>query len=90
MTDVLNHADNSALSGNDLARRTKLLRRAYARGMGCKPTMLQAAALNHAAKLQAIAEAALDDPTISYRDRAYLSGAARRALRDMREALGLV
>jgi hypothetical protein len=75
-------------NGKDsLAKRICALRRAYAVGLGHKPSTIQAAAIMRAATLQAQAEAALHDPTITINDRVRLDGAARRAIRDMRTVL---
>jgi hypothetical protein len=70
-----------------LAKRIFALRRAYAVGIGHKPTTIQAAAMVRAATLQAQAEAALDNPAISVNDKVRLDNAARRAIRDMQALL---
>ena len=60
-----------------------------ARGLGHKAgTTLQAAAIERAARLTALAEQALLDPDVSINDRVRLDGAAQRARRDMQVEIG--
>lgn len=66
-----------------IERRIKLLRRAYGRGLGRRPTLIEAAAMMRAAMLTAKAESAASDPSISPNDFVRLDGAAHRARRDM-------
>jgi hypothetical protein len=80
MSDVLHQND-------DLTRRINLYRRAYARGLGCRPTALQSVAIRRAATLQVQSEVVLADPTATVNDRVRITGAARRALLDMQAAL---
>jgi hypothetical protein len=74
-------------AGPVLTRRINLYRRAYARGLGCRPTALQSVAIRRAATLQVQSEVVLADPTATVNDRVRITGAARRALLDMQAAL---
>ncbi len=71
-----------------LARRIAHLRKAYARGLGHKPSTLQAAAIDRAARLTALAEQAAADPQSTSNDVVRLDGQAARARRDMAAELG--
>jgi hypothetical protein len=70
-----------------LAKRIFALRRAYAVGLGHKPSIIQDAAMRRAATLQAQSEFALNDPAMSVNDKVRLDNAARRAIRDMQSVL---
>jgi hypothetical protein len=69
-----------------LKKRIDHLRKAYAKGLGHRPSTLQAAAIDRAARLSARAEAAACNPDISANDLVRLDGCASRA-RDAMEAL---
>jgi len=71
-----------------LSKRVAHLRKAYARGLGHKASTLQAAAIERAARLTALAEQALLDPDVSINERVRLDGAAQRARRDMQVEIG--
>jgi hypothetical protein len=80
------HATNG--SRNDaLSKRITHFRKAFARGLGHRPTALQNAAMMRAATLAAQAELVLADPEASINDKVRIDGAARRALADMQAAL---
>jgi hypothetical protein len=72
---------------SSLSDRVTYLKRAYARGLGHKPTTLQSAAIQRAAVLSAKAEAAALDPNVTPNDLVRLDHAAARARRDMEHAL---
>ena len=61
------------------ASRIKLLRRAFQKRLGHKPTTLELLALRRAATLLARAEAADNDPSVSHEDIVRLHGLAMRA-----------
>ena len=69
-----------------LSKRIAHFRKAYARGLGRKASTLEQAAIDRAARLTALAEAAALDPDSALNDIVRLDGAAQRARRDM-EAL---
>jgi hypothetical protein len=71
-----------------LSKRVAHLRKAYARGLGHKASTLQAAAIDRAARLTALSEQALVDPSVTINDRVRLDGAAQRARRDMQAQIG--
>jgi hypothetical protein len=62
-----------------LLKRVAHLRRAFVKGIGRKPTTLEAAAVQRAANLTAIAEFALANPSISLTDLVRLDHSAERA-----------
>ena len=66
-----------------LAKRISHLRKAYAKGLGHKPSTLQSAAINRAARLTALAEQAAADPQANANTIVRLDHAAARARRDM-------
>ena len=70
-----------ALSERDdrLSRRVAYLRRAFARGLGHKPTTLESAAIARCAQLTALSEQALVDPAVSLTDKVRIDGSAARA-----------
>jgi hypothetical protein len=72
---------------SSLSERIYRLRKAFAVGIGRKPSTIEAAAMTRAATLLAQSEFALHDPTVSINDRVRLDGAARRAIRDMQTVL---
>jgi hypothetical protein len=74
-------SDNS--SSDALSKRVAHLRKAYAKGLGHKPSTLESAALLTAARLTAEAERALADPSVSLNEKVRIDGAARRARTDM-------
>ena len=76
-----------AMPIDSLQKRVADLRRAFAKGLGHKPSTLQAAAIRRAAMLAAQAELVLADPTASINDKVRIDGAARRALTDMQAVL---
>jgi hypothetical protein len=69
------------------SERISYLKRVYAKGLGHKPSTLQAAAIHRAAALAVRLEAALLDPDITANDLVRLDGAARRARLDMQAVL---
>jgi hypothetical protein len=76
-----------AMPIDSLQKRVADLRRAFAKGLGHKPSTLQAAAIQRSAMLVAQAERVLADPTASINDKVRIDGAARRALIDMQATL---
>jgi hypothetical protein len=66
-----------------IKNRTKIIRRALARGLGHRPSVLQEVALTRCALLQAQAEAILLDPKAGVHARLRMTAAARQALRDL-------
>ena len=70
-----------------LSKRIVHFRKAFARGLGHRPSALQSAAMLRAATLAAQAELVLADPAASINDKVRIDGAARRALIDMRATL---
>jgi hypothetical protein len=75
-------------SPNDtLSKRIAHFRKAFAKGLGRRPSALQNAAMLRAARLTALAEAAALDPTTTANDLVRLDGAARRARLDMKATL---
>src|SRR6516164_739827 len=66
-----------------LPKRVAYLRKAYAKGLGHKPSTLESVALLTAARLTAEAERALADPTVSLNEKVRIDGAARRARSDL-------
>jgi hypothetical protein len=79
--------DTNANRIDGLSTRTAHFRKAYARGLGRKATTLEAAAIERAARLTALAEHALVDPNVSINDRVRLDGCAAKARRDMAAVL---
>lgn len=71
---------------DSLSKRTGHFRKAFARGLGRKASTLEQAAIDRAARLAALAEAAALDPDSNLNDVVRTDGAAQRARRDM-EAL---
>jgi hypothetical protein len=71
-----------------LSKRTAHFRKAFARGLGRKANTLEAAAIERAARLTALAEQALVDPNVSINDRVRLDGCAAKARRDMQALIG--
>ena len=63
-----------------LSKRIVHFRKAFARGLGHRPSALQSAAMLRAATLAAQAELVLADPAASINDKVRIDGAARRAL----------
>jgi hypothetical protein len=66
-----------------LTKRIAFLRKAYAKGLGHRPSALQSAAILRAARLTALSEQAALSPETSANDLVRLDGAAYRARRDM-------
>jgi hypothetical protein len=79
--------ESDTLRNDALSRRIVHFRKAFARGLGHRPSALQSAAILRAATLQAQAELVLADPAVSINDKVRIDGAARRALIDMRATL---
>jgi hypothetical protein len=73
--------DDDTAATDALAKRIAHLRKAYAKGLGHRPSTLQSAAIMRAAKLTAEAERALADPTVSINDKVRIDNAADRARR---------
>ena len=71
-----------------LSKRIAHLRKAYARGIGHRASTLQAAAMERAARLTALAEQALLDPNVTINDRVRLDGCAAKARREMAAVIG--
>lgn len=76
-----------AMPIDSLQKRVADLRRAFAKGLGHKPSTLQASAIRRSAMLVAQAEQVLADPTATINDKVRIDGAARRALVDMQATL---
>jgi hypothetical protein len=70
-----------------LARRTARYRRSFGRGLRFNPDGYQRAIMDRCAKLSAIADLVLDDPTVSLNDRVRAVGAADRCHALMMKAL---
>jgi len=86
--DALSERDDRLKPHDDaLAKRVAHLRKAYARGLGHRPSTLQSAAIDRCARLAALSEQALADPNVSNTDRVRLNGAYRRAKLDMDQLL---
>jgi hypothetical protein len=79
--------ESNAFASDALSKRVAHLRKAYAKGLGHKPSTLEAAALLTAARLTAEAERALADPAVSLNEKVRIDGAARRARADMKATL---
>jgi hypothetical protein len=74
-------------STDALTKRIAFLRKAYAKGLGHRPSALQSAAILRAARLTALSEQAALNPETSANDLVRLGGAACRARRDMEAVL---
>jgi hypothetical protein len=66
-----------------LEHRIACLRRAYGRGLGRKPSLVEEAAMARAARLTARAEAAAADPTVDLNSLVRIDNAAARARASM-------
>jgi hypothetical protein len=75
------------MSADALSTRIARFRKAFGRGLGHKPTILESAAILRAAQLSALAELAAADPGTSANDLVRLDNAAARARADMHAAL---
>ena len=78
--------DTARIDG--LSKRTAHFRKAFARGLGRKASTLEAAAIERAARLTALAEQALVDPNVTINDRVRIDGCAAKARRDMQAVIG--
>jgi hypothetical protein len=72
---------------NHFDMRARALRAAYQRTLGCKPTVLESAALDMASALTARALAAASDPACSHEEAARVAGAAQRARESLAEII---
>lgn len=72
---------------DELSVRIRRLRKHFARGHG-RPTLLQSAAMLHAARMTALAELAVLDPNKTPYDVTSLDRAARKARAEMKAVLG--
>ena len=79
--------DMDQSSATQLEKRVARLRKSYAKGLGRKATFLEAAAIQRAAKLTAIAEFALSNPGVSLTDKVRLDNCAAKARTAMATAL---
>jgi hypothetical protein len=71
-----------------LAKRIKVLRKAYLRVLRRKPNTLEKAAIGRATLMTARAEEAADDPDVSLEDIVRLDHSAHRARRDLYNLIG--
>jgi hypothetical protein len=70
-----------------LSKRIAYFRKAFARGLGRKPSALESAAMMRAARLTALAEAAALDLNTNANDLVRLDNVAQRARREMEATL---
>jgi hypothetical protein len=75
--------DQNRPATDALTKRIRHFRKAFAVGLGHRPSTLQAAAIDRCARLAALSEQALADPNTTNNDRVRLDGAYRRARIDM-------
>jgi hypothetical protein len=79
--------ESNTPTSDALSKRVAYFRKAFAKGLGHKPSTIEASALLTAARLTAEAERALADETVSLNEKVRISGEARRARQDLKATL---